>query len=94
MIADLVSFNKKRDREVFGIKRRNMILQQSIPSEQAKTVVIEFVKLTKLEEKFAEVYTLLRLPENGGKTVPVLLPPDTLKIFDTMINDDSLKNDT
>ena len=85
VIADLVSFNKKRDREVSGIKRRDMILQRSLASERAKTADNELVKLTKLEEKFAEVYTLLRLPGKGGKVVPVLVPPDTLKLIDIMI---------
>ena len=94
MIADLVSFNKKRDREVSGIKRRDMILQRSLACERAKTADNELVKLTKLEEKFAEVYTLLRLPGKGGKVVPVLVPPDTLKLIDIMINDDNLKNET
>ena len=92
VIADLVSFNKKRDREVSGIKRRDMILQQSLACERAKTADNELVKLTKLEEKFAKVYTLLRLPGKGGKVVPVLVPPDTLKLIDIMINDDNLKN--
>ena len=67
VIADLVSFNKKRDREVSGITRRDMILQRSLDCERAKTADNELVKLTKLEEKFAEVYTLLRLPGKGGK---------------------------
>ena len=87
VIADLVSFNKKRDREVSGIKRRDMILQRSLASERAKTADNELVKLTKLEEKFAAVYTLLRLPGKGGKVVPVLVPPDTLKLIDIMINE-------
>ena len=94
VIADLVSFNKKRDREVSGIKRRDMILQRSLACERAKTADNELLKLTKLEEKFAEVYTLLRLPGKGGKVVPVLVPPDTLKLIDIMINDDNLKNET
>ena len=59
VIPDLVSFNKKRDREVSGIKRRDMILQRILASERAKTANNELVKLTKLEDKFAEVYTLL-----------------------------------
>ena len=94
VIADLVSFNKTRDREVSGIKRRDMILQRSLACQRAKAVDNELVKLTKLEEKFAEVYTLLRLPGKGGKVVPVLVPPDTLKLIDIMINDDGLKNET
>ena len=94
VIADLVSFNKKRDREVSGIKRRAMILQRSLASERAKTADIELVKLTKLEEKFADVYTLLRLLGKGGKVVPVLVPPDTLKLIDIMIIDENLKNET
>ena len=53
---------KKHDREVSGIKRRHMILQRMLASERAKAADNELVKLTKLEEKFAEVYTLLRLP--------------------------------
>ena len=52
------------------------------------------MKLTKLEEKFAEIYTLLRLPEKGGKGVQVPVPPDTLKLFDIMISDVNLKNET
>ena len=48
VIADLVSFNKKRDREVSGIKRRDMILQRSLACERAKTADNELVKLTKL----------------------------------------------
>ena len=94
MIADLVSFNKKRDREVSGIKRRDLILQRRLACERAKTADNELVKLTKLEEKFAEVYTLLRLPGKGGKVVQVLVPPDTLNLIDIMINDDNLKNET
>ena len=88
VIADLVSFNKKRDREVSRIKRRDLILQRSLACERAKAADNELVKLTKLEEKFAEVYTLLRLPGKGGKVVPVLVPPDTLKLIDIMISDD------
>ena len=71
-----------------------MILQRSLGSERAKTADNELVKLTKLEEKFAEVYTLLRLPGKGGKVVPVLVPPDTLNCFDVMINDKNLKNES
>ena len=61
-----VSFNK-RDRKVSGVTRRYMILQQSFVSEQAKASDNELMKLTKLEEMFAEVYTLLRYPGKGGK---------------------------
>ena len=50
--------------------------------------------LTKLEENFAEIYTLIPLPEEGGKVVPMLVPPDTLKLIDIMINDEYLKNET
>ena len=85
-------FNKKRDREVSGIKRRDTILQRKLACERAKAADNELVKLTKLEEKFAEVYTLLRLPGKGEKVVPVLEPPDTLKLNDIMISDDNLKN--
>ena len=92
VIADLVSFNKKRDRVVYGIKRRDMILQRSLASARAKAADNELVKLTKLEEKFADVNTLIRLPGKGGKVVPVLVPPDTLKLIDIMINDEYLKN--
>ena len=94
VIADLVSFNKKRDREVSGIKRRDMILQRSLACERIKTEDNELVKLPKLEEEFAEVYTLLRLPGKVGKVVPVLVPPDSLKLVDIVINDDNLKNET
>ena len=94
VIADLDSFNKKRDREVSGIKRRDMILKRSLACERAKATDNELVKLAKLEEKFAEIYTLLRLPGKGGKVVPVLVPPDTLKRIDTMISDDNLQNET
>ena len=93
VIADLVSFNKKRDRDVSGIKRRDMILQRSLASERATAADNELVKLTKLEEKFAEVFTLLRLLRKGGKVVPVLVP-DTLKRIDIMISDDNLKRET
>ena len=37
VIAVLVSINKKRDREFFGIKKRDMILQRSFASEADKT---------------------------------------------------------
>ena len=94
VIADLVSVNKKRDREVNGIKRRDMILQRSLACERANTADNELVKLTKLEEKFAEVYTRLQLPGKGGKVVSVLVPPDTLKLIDIMISDDNLKIET
>ena len=94
VIADLVSFNKKRDRKVSGIKRRDMLLQRSLACERAKTADNELVKLTKLEEKYAEVYTLLRFPGNREKIVPVMVPPDTLKLIDNKINDDNLKNET
>ena len=50
VIADLVSFNKKRDREVSGIKRKDMILQRSLVSERAKAADNKLVKLTKLEK--------------------------------------------
>ena len=85
VVADLVSFNKKRDREVSGIKRRDIIQQRSLACERAKAADNELVKLTELEEKFAEVYTLLRLPRKGGKVVPVI---------DIMISDDNFKNET
>ena len=94
MIADLVNFNKKRDREVSGIKRKDLILQRSLACERAKAADNELVKLTKLEEKFAEVYTLLRLPGKGGNVVPVLVPPDTLELIDIMMSDDNLKIET
>ena len=94
VIADLVGSNKKRDREVSGIKRRDLILQRSLACERSKTADNELVKLTKLEEKFAEVYTLLRPPGKGGNVVPVLVQPDTLKLIDIMINDDNLNDET
>ena len=43
VIADLVSFNKKRDREVSRINRRDMILQRSLASERSKTANNELV---------------------------------------------------
>ena len=89
MIADLVSFNKKRDREGSGIKRRDTILQRSVDSEGAKAADNELVKLTKLEDRFAEVYTFLRRLGKGGT-----VPPDTLEMIDVMIDNQSLKNET
>ena len=86
VIADLITFNKKRGREDSGIKRRDTILQRSRDSEGAKTADIELVKFTKLEDKFAEIYTLLRRLGKGGT-----VPPDTLEIIDVMINNESLK---
>ena len=71
-----------------------MIIQRSLASERAKAADNELLKLTNLEEKFAVVYTLVRLPGKGGKVVPVLVPPDTLKFIDIMINDEYLKNET
>ena len=65
VIADFVSFNKKRDREDSGIKKREMILKRNFVSERAKTADNELPKLTKQVEKYAEVYTLLRLPGKG-----------------------------
>ena len=62
ILQRILASEKKGDHEVSGIKRRDTILQRSLASERAKAADIEFVKLTKLEEKFAEVYTLLRLP--------------------------------
>ena len=95
VIADLVSVNKKRDREVSGIERRDLIPQRSLASERAKTADNELVvKLTKLEGKRAEVYTHLRLLGKGGTVVPVLVPPETLKLIDIMINDENLENGT
>ena len=79
---------------VSGIKRRDMIIQRSLASERAKAADNELLKLTNLEEKFAEVYTLIRLPGKGGNIVPVLVPPDTLKLIDIKINDEYLKNET
>ena len=52
--ADLFKFNKKRDRKVSGIKRRDMVLQRSLACERAKAADNKIVKLTKLEEKFAD----------------------------------------
>ena len=94
VIAHLVSFNKKRDRGVSGIKRRVMILQRSLACERAKAADNELVNLKKPEEEFAEVYTLLRLLGKGEKVVPALVPPATLKLIDIMISDDNLKNET
>ena len=59
-----------------------------------KTTDNKLVKLTKLEEKLTEVYTLLRLPGKVGKNVPVLVPQDRLKLIDIMINDDNMNNET
>ena len=67
MIADVISFNKKCDRENSGIKRRVSVLQGSLASERVNTAENELKKLTKLEENFAEVYTLLRFFSKGGK---------------------------
>ena len=93
VIADLVSFNKKRDREVSGVKRKDMILQRSLSFQRAETADYELFKLTEVEMMFAKYYTLLRLPGKGGKFVPVLIPPKTLEVIDLMINDDKLKSD-
>ena len=75
VIADLVSFNKKRDREVSGVTRKDMILQRSLALQRAQTTDYELFKLTEVEMMFAKYYTLLRLPGKGGKFVPVLIPP-------------------
>ena len=66
-----------------------MILQRRLASERAKPADNELVKLTKLEETFAEVYTRLRLPWKVGKTAPGLVPPDSLSLIDIMINDEN-----
>ena len=93
VIADLVSFNKKRDREVSGVTRKDMILQRSLALQRAQTTDYELFKLTEVEMMFAKYYTLLRLPGKGGKFVPVLIPPKTLEVIDIMTNDDKLKSD-
>ena len=93
VIADLVSFHKKRDREVSGVTRKDMILQRSLALQRAQTTDYELFKLTEVEMMFAKYYTLLRLPGKGGKFVPVLIPPKTLEVIDIMINDDKLKSD-
>ena len=93
VIADLVSFNKKRDREVSGVTRKDMILQKSLALQRAQTTYYELFKLTEVEMMFAKYYTLLRLPGKGGKFVPVLIPPKTLEVIDIMNNDDKLKSD-
>ena len=92
VIADLVSFNK-RDREVSGVTRKDMILQRSLALQRAQTTDYELFKLTEVEMMFAKYYTLLRLPGKAGKFVPVLIPPKTLEVIDFMINDDKLKSD-
>ena len=71
-----------------------MLLQRTLACERAKAADNELVELTKLEEKFEEVYTPLRIPGKEGKVVPVLVPPDTLKLTDIKISDDNLKNET
>ena len=86
MIADIVSFNQKRDRDVSDIKRRNMILRRSLAPAREKTADNKLVKLTNLEETFTKVYTLLGLPVEGKKVVPVLVLPDTLKLIKVMVN--------
>ena len=93
VIADLVSFNKKRDREVSGVTRKEMILQRSLALQRAQTTDYELFKLTEVEMIIAKYYTLLRLPGNGGKFVPVLIPPKTLEVIDIIINDYKLKSD-
>ena len=50
VIADLICFTKKCDREDSGIKRRDMLLQRNLASERAKTADNELVKLAKLEK--------------------------------------------
>ena len=93
VIADLVSFNKKRDPDVPGVTRKDMILQRSLALQRAQTTDHELFKLTEVEMMFAKYYTLLRLPGKGGKFVPVLIPPKTLEVIDIMINDEKLKSD-
>ena len=93
VIADLVSFNRKRDREVSGVKQKDMILQRSLALQRAQTTDYELFKLTEVEMMFAKYYTLLRLPGKGGKFVPVLISPITLEVIDLMINDDNVKSD-
>ena len=93
VIADLLSFNKKRDREVSGVTRKDMIIQRSLALQRAQTTDYELFKLTEVEMMFAKYYTLLRLPGKGGKFVPVLIPPKTLEVIDIMINDNKLKSD-
>ena len=41
VIADLVSFTKKRDREVLAVPRKDMILQRSLALQRAKTTDYE-----------------------------------------------------
>ena len=45
---------------------------------------------------FREVYTVLRIPGKGGggKFVPVLVPLETHKVDDIMINEENLMNGT
>lgn len=93
VIADLISFNKKRDREVSGVTRKDMILQRSLAIQRAETADYELFKLSNVEMMFAKHYTLLRLPGKGGKFVPLLIPPKTLEVIDIMINDEKLKSD-
>ena len=93
VIADLVSFNKKRDRKVSGVTRKDMILQRRLALQRAQTTDYELFKLTEVEMMFAKYYTLLRLPGKGEKFVPVLIPPKTIEVIDIMINDDKLKSE-
>ena len=54
VIADLVSFNKKRDRKVSVVTRKNMILQRSLALQRAQTTDYELFKLTEDEMMFAK----------------------------------------
>ena len=92
VIADLVSFNKKRDREVSGIQRTDMIKQRHLATARTQTDS-EMITFTEVEDVFRKAYTLLRLPGKGGKFVPVLVPPKTMKVIDIMIEDEHLKSD-
>ena len=94
VIADLLSFIKRRDREVPGVTRKGIILQRNVVAlHRTETAICEQFKLTEVELMFAKYYTLLRLAGKGGKFVPILIPPKTLEVVDLMINGDKLKSD-
>ena len=80
VIADLVSFNKKRDREVSGIQRNDIILQRKLANERANTDE-HMVQLTKVEKLFRDAYTLLRLPGKEESLFLFWFHPRTCKLL-------------
>ena len=93
VLAELISFNKKRDREVSAVLRKDLTLQMHLSATRSLLNEMDNMSMTPFEKKIAEAHILVRLPGKAGKMVPVMMTENTRRLVKKLLDDPLLQKD-